>query len=44
MKSIDTLLLEEANNNEMNSLKANKTWILTYLPLVCRSIKCKWFL
>ena len=42
MRSIDAPFWKEAINNEMNSLKENKTWFLTDLPPGCRSIGCKW--
>ena len=42
LRSIDAPFWKEAINNEMNSLKENKTWFLTDLPPGCRSIGCKW--
>ena len=40
--SIDVPFWKEAINDDMSSLKTNKTWFLTNLPLGCKSIGCKW--
>ena len=42
MRSIDAPFWKEAINDEMSSLKNNKTWFLTDLPPGCKSIGCKW--
>ena len=42
MRSIDVPFWKETINDEMSSLKTNKTWFLTDLPLGCKSIGCKW--
>ena len=36
------LFWKEAINDKNSSLKTNKTWFLTNLPLGCKSIGCKW--
>ena len=33
---------KQATNDEMSSLKTNKTWFLTNLRPSCKSIGCKW--
>ena len=41
LSSLDADFWQEAINNEMDSLKSNKTWHLTYLPSGCKSIGYK---
>nr|KYP54754.1 Retrovirus-related Pol polyprotein from transposon TNT 1-94 [Cajanus cajan] len=42
MRSVDAPFWKEAINDEINSLKINKTWFLTDFPPGCKSIGCKW--
>nr|KYP58848.1 Retrovirus-related Pol polyprotein from transposon TNT 1-94 [Cajanus cajan] len=42
MRSVAAPFWKEIINDEINSLKINKTWFLTDLPLGCKSIGCKW--
>nr|KYP45257.1 Retrovirus-related Pol polyprotein from transposon TNT 1-94 [Cajanus cajan] len=41
MRSIDTPFWKAVINDEIDSLKVNKTWFLIYLPPGCKSIGCK---
>nr|KYP71444.1 Retrovirus-related Pol polyprotein from transposon TNT 1-94 [Cajanus cajan] len=42
MRSVDVPFWKEAINDEIDSLKINKTWFLTDLLPGCKSIGCKW--
>ncbi|KAK4400878.1 Copia protein [Sesamum angolense] len=42
MTSRDVVVWKEAVNDEMNSLLANNTWVLTDLPPGSKAIGCKW--
>ena len=42
MMSVDALFWKKTVNDEMNSLRINKTWVLSDLPPGCKTIGCKW--
>ncbi|KAL0299951.1 UNVERIFIED_CONTAM: putative mitochondrial protein [Sesamum angustifolium] len=42
MTSRDVAFWKEAVNDEMDSLLANNTWVLTDLPSGSKAIGCKW--
>ena len=44
LSSHDSIFWKEVVNDEMKSLISNKTWKLVDLPLVCKTIGCKWIL
>nr|GEW17466.1 zinc finger, CCHC-type [Tanacetum cinerariifolium] len=42
MKSQDVAFEKEANNDEMDSIMGNNTWVLADLPPGCKPLGCKW--
>nr|GEY32995.1 zinc finger, CCHC-type [Tanacetum cinerariifolium] len=42
IESRDSIFDEKANNDEMDSIMGNNTWVLTCLLLGCKPLGCKW--
>lgn len=44
MNSFEAPFSKEAINNEIKSVIKNSTWIMTSLPLCCKTIGYEWYL